>query len=150
MSANDLHANNLNANHSFAGYTESFIARSDNPSLIRRAIDRRGMKQLVGGTLACLLLAFSLFFSAWMRTQVTQQGYRLSQLTQEHQKLLRTREELTFQSARLRNPARIEALAREELKMAPPTSDQIVVLATRKMPTQPPAPLRSSSTVARR
>ena len=97
-----------------------------------------------------VMLAFSLLFSAWMRTQVTQQGYRLSQLTQEHQKLLRSREELTFQSARLRNPARIEALAREELQMAPPTSDQIVVLATRKMPTQPPAPLRSSSTVARR
>jgi len=143
-------ANHLEENLSLASCSESFIARSANPSLIRRAIDRRGLKQLLAGTLACLLLAFGLVFHAWMRTQVTQEGYRLSKLTQEHQQLLRRREELTLLSARLRNPARIEALAREELQMSPPGSDRVVVLATNKMPVQKPAALAGTRAVARR
>jgi cell division protein FtsL len=145
-----LSTNGLNSNDSYGAYTESFIARSDNPSLIRRAIDRRGMTQLVGGITACLLLAVALLFHAWMRTQVTQEGYRLSRLASEHQKLLRTREELTLASARLRNPARIEKLAREQLKMGPPTNDRVVVLATKKMPMQAEPMPPDASAVARR
>ena len=121
-------------NQSFIHYSDSFIARAENGSLIRRAIDRRGMAQLLAGTLACLLLASALLFYAWMRTRITQDGYQLSQLAQEHKKLLREREQLTFTLARLRNPARVEQLAREQLKMGPPSSDRVVVLPTSKMP----------------
>jgi len=141
----------LNSNDSLGAYTDSFIARADHPSMIRRAIDRRGMKQLAAGTLACALLAFSLLFHAWMRTQVTQEGYRLSRLATEHQQLMRKREELTLQSARLRSPSRIEQLAREELKMGPPSTDRVVVLSTKKMPEQGAAlPATDAAAVARR
>ncbi len=141
----------LNTNDSLGAYTDSFIARADHPSLIRRAIDRRGMKQLLAGTAACLLLAFAALFHAWMRTQVTQEGYRLSRLATEHQQLMRKREELTVQSARLRSPSRIEQLARTQLKMGPPSTDRVVVLSSTKIPEQSaPESGSPTSAVARR
>jgi len=148
MSNNGLRDNSWDANQSYGAFTDSFIARSANPSLIRRAIDRRAMKQIAAGTAACLLLAFALLFHAWMRTQVTEEGYRLSRLSGEHQQLLRKREELTLQAARLQNPARIERLAREKLIMGPPTRDQVVVLTTNKM--QLEEPRSTAPAVARR
>ncbi len=134
-------------NQSFIHYTDSFIARAENGSLIRRAIDRRGIVQLVAGVAACLLLAFALLFHAWMRTQVTQDGYQLFELAKKHKALLGERERLTDQLARLRNPARIEQLAREQLKMGPASSDRVVVLPTTRIPVQD-GPAQGSAAVA--
>ena len=99
------------------------------PSLIlRRAIDRRGLATFVAGTLACALIALSALFHAWVRTRVTEEGYRLSRLSAEHRELSREHERLQFHAAQLKSPQRIEELARARLGMGPPTVDRVVVL----------------------
>jgi cell division protein FtsL len=116
-----------------SGDRDSFVQRAATPSLIRRAIDRRGFARLAAGSLACALLASVALFHAWMRTQVTEQGYRLSQLAQEQRRLLDERDRLTRQVGELRTPARIESLARDRLAMGPAPTERTVVLSTRKL-----------------
>jgi cell division protein FtsL len=129
------------------GFGESFVARAASPSMVRRAIDRRGLARFVAGTAACALLAAAALFHAWMRTQVTEEGYRLSQVSAENQQLLREREHLTLQAAQLKSPGRIEQLAREKLGMGPAKAEQLVVLAEKKLQVTPRA---SGTAVARR
>jgi cell division protein FtsL len=114
-------------------YGDSFVTRAASPSVIRRAIDRRGLARFVAGTAACTLLAAAALFHAWVRTQVTEEGYRLSRVSAENQQLLREREHLTLQAALLKSPGRIEQLAREKLGMGPARAEQIVVLAEKRL-----------------
>jgi cell division protein FtsL len=113
---------------------DSFVARAAAPSMVRRAIERRGLARLVAGSLACALLAAVAVFHAWVRTQVTEEGYRLSRLAQEQGRLLDERDRLTRQVAELRTPARMEALAREKLQMGPAPTERVVVLSERSLP----------------
>lgn len=126
---------------------DSFVARAQSPSAVRRNIDRRGLVLFGAWTLACVLLAAAALFHAWVRTQVTEEGYLLSQLHDQNSRLLDERARLRRQSADLTRPARIEQLARERLGMGPARADRIVVLAEKTMP----AAARSPKTaVARR
>jgi cell division protein FtsL len=115
-------------------FGDSFLARAGSPSQVRQAIDRRGLRQLVAGALACALLAAAGVAHAWVRTQVTEEGYRLSRLSVEQQQLLRERERLTLAAGRLMSPARIQQLARERLGMGPAKVEQVVVLVEKKIP----------------
>ena len=112
------------------------------PSLIRKAVDQRGLSQFIAATSACALIAAAGLFHAWVRTQVTEEGYQLSRLSAEHQALLREREKLTLWSAQLKTPGRIEQLAREKLGMGPAATDRVVVLAENRLlstaPSLPP------------
>ena len=126
---------------------DSFVARAQSPSAVRRNIDRRGLAQFAAGTFACVLLASAALFHAWVRTQVTEEGYLLSQLHQRNQELLDERAHLRREAAGLTRPARIEQLAREQLGMSPAKAERIVVLIDKTMP----AVLRPTKTaVARR
>ena len=126
---------------------DSFVARAQSPSTVRRNIDRRGLVLFVACTSACVLLAAAALFHAWVRTQVTEEGYLLSQLHDQNTRLLDERARLRRESSDLMRPARIEQLARERLGMGPAKAERIVVLAERTMP----AAARSSKTaVARR
>ena len=97
-------------------------------TIVRRAVDKRGLATFAAGTLACALIALAALFHAWVRTRVTQEGYQLSQLSDEHRKLSREHERLQFHAAQLKSPQRIEELARTRLGMGPPTVDRVVVL----------------------
>ena len=121
-------------------YGDSFVARAGSPSLVRKAIDRRGLRQFAAGITACALLGAAALFHTWVRTQATEEGYRLSRLSAEHQQLLRERERLTLQAAQLKSPGRIEKLSRELLGMGPAPTERVVVLVEKKMPTAPPRP----------
>jgi cell division protein FtsL len=107
---------------------DSFIARGDSPSTIRRAIDRRGLATFAAALSACALLGAGALAQAWIRTQVTQEGYRLSRLSSEHGQLLRERERLQFELGALSRPARIEELARTKLGMGPAPAERTVVV----------------------
>jgi cell division protein FtsL len=133
-----------------AGERDSFVQRAATPSLIRRAIDRRGMVRLLAGSLACALLAAVALFHAWTRTQVTEEGYRLSRLAQEQKRLLDERDRLTRQVAELRTPARIERLARERLSMGPAPTERVVILSTRTLSKTARPPANAGPPVARR
>jgi hypothetical protein len=105
----------------------SFVARSANPSLIRRAVDRRGLAVFAASICAALLLAGVMLFAIWARTRVTSAGYALDKAVREHQALLREREGLTVQAAYQRSPGRLMALAKK-LGMGPAPADRTVVL----------------------
>ena len=98
------------------------------PSMIRRAVDRRGLATFGAGTLSCALVAAAALFHASVRTRVTEEGYRLSRLSVEHRELMREHERLQFHAAQLKSPQRIEELARVRLGMGPPSVDRVVVL----------------------
>ena len=101
-------------------------ARGDGSS--RRIRGGRGLRQLVAATLACALVAGGALLQIWVRTRVTEQGYRLSRLSAERQQLVRDHERLQLAAARLGSAQRIEDLARAGLGMGPPPADRIIVL----------------------
>ena len=104
------------------------ISPQETPSMIRRAIDKRGFLDFVTATAACGLVAVAALGHAWLRTRITEQGYTLSRLSQEGRDLLREHEALQIRAAELKSPQRIEELARNKLGMAPPPTDKVVVL----------------------
>lgn len=87
-----------------------------------------GVRQVGAATLACALLAAAALLHIWVRTRVTEQGYRLSRLSSERQHLVRDHERLQLAAARLGGAERIEELARLRLGMGPPPPDRIIVL----------------------
>jgi cell division protein FtsL len=87
-----------------------------------------GLRQLGAATLACALLAAAALLQIWVRTRVTEQGYRLSRVSAERQHLVREHERLQLAAARLGSAQRIEDLARARLDMGPPPADRIIVL----------------------
>ncbi len=97
-------------------------------SVIRRAIDRRGLHNFAATALSCALVAAAMLLHAWVRTRVTEQGYRLSQLSAEYRELTREHEALQIKAAELKSPQRVEELARTRLGMGPPPTDRVVVL----------------------
>src|SRR5437868_7887815 len=105
----------------------SFVARGATPSMVRRAVDRRGLAIFTSATAAALLLACVALFAIWARTRVTAAGYALDKAVREHQELLRKREALTVQVAELKAPGRLQAVAKK-LGMGPPTADRTVVI----------------------
>ena len=102
--------------------------RKTNRSPVRKDLDRRGFATFAAATVSCALLASALLLHAWVRTAVTEEGYRLSRLSVEHRELTREHESLQIRAAELRSPQRIEELARVRLSMGPPAMDRVVVL----------------------
>jgi cell division protein FtsL len=109
--------------------TESCLdPRAASPSTIRRAVDKRGLLDFGTATGACALLAVALLGHAYLRTRVTEEGYRLSRLSAESHELSREHEGLQIRAAELKSPQRIEELARAKLGMTAPPMDRVVVL----------------------
>ena len=108
--------------------SEAFLARGQSSSAIRRSIDKRGLRNFVATVLACLLVAAAMLLHAWVRTRVTEQGYKLSRLSADYRDLTREHEALQIKAAEMKSPQRIEELARTRLSMGPPAIDRVVVL----------------------
>jgi cell division protein FtsL len=88
------------------------------PSLPRR-------RRLVG--LAVLLLAVALF-NVWLSGRYYRIGYAASHAIEERRSLERERMLLKTEILTLRSPARIEAIARNQLGMVDPKADRIIRL----------------------
>ena len=108
--------------------SEAFLARGQSSSAIRRSIDKRGLRNFAATVLACLLVAAAMLLHAWVRTRVTEQGYKLSRLSADYRDLTREHEALQIKAAEMKSPQRIEELARTRLSMGPPAIDRVVVL----------------------
>jgi cell division protein FtsL len=87
-----------------------------------------GVQQLGAAVAACALLVAAALLQIWVRTRVTEQGYRLSRLSAERVELVRDHERLQLAAASLGSAQRIEDLARTRLGMGPPPADRIIVL----------------------
>jgi cell division protein FtsL len=101
---------------------------------LKRSFEKRALRQFVAATLSCALVALAALFHIHVRTRVTEEGYRLSRLSAEHQRLAREQERLEFQVAQLESPQRLSDLSRARLDMGPPAEDRVVVVADRAAP----------------
>jgi len=78
-----------------------------------------------------LLMVFfiggSLFY-VWSRIQVIQLGYEISNALKEERALIETNKKLRLEIATLKSYGRIEKFAVEELRMAKPKPEQVIVI----------------------
>ena len=99
-----------------------------NRKLRKKARGKSGAKMT--GVWICLMAAFivEMFFYTWCRVQCTNLGYRISNLNVAQAKILERRKNLKLELARLKSPARIEKIAREQLGLVFPRQDQVIRL----------------------
>jgi cell division protein FtsL len=78
-----------------------------------------------------LVLLFSIggsLFYVWSRIQVIQLGYEISSALKEEKALAEANKKLRLEIATLKSYPRIEKLAVEELRMAKPKPEQVIVI----------------------
>ena len=73
------------------------------------------------------LIGGSLFY-VWSRIQVIQLGYEISSALKTERALVEANKRLRVEIATLKSYTRIEKLAVEELRMAEPKPDQVIVI----------------------
>ena len=64
----------------------------------------------------------------WSRIQVIQLGYEISNTLKEERALIEANKKLRLEIATLKSYVRIEKLAVEELRMAKPKPEQVIVI----------------------
>lgn len=64
----------------------------------------------------------------WCRVQNTRRGYEIMEVLAEQRRLLAVRETLKIELARLKSPARIVQIAREQLGLVSPGKQQTIDL----------------------
>jgi len=77
--------------------------------------------------LMLFVIGGSLFY-VWSRVQVIQLGYEISNALKEERALTETNKKLRLEIATLKSYARIEKIAAEELRMAEPRPEQVIVI----------------------
>jgi len=79
-------------------------------------------------TLFLLFLIGGSLFYVWSRIQVIQLGYEISSALKAERTLTEENKKLRVEIARLKSYERIEKVAVEDLKMAKPKPDQVIVI----------------------
>ena len=79
-------------------------------------------------TLLLLFFIGGSLFYVWTRIQVIQFGYEISNALKEERALTEANKKLRVEIATLKSYARIEKLAVEDLKMAKPKPEQVIVI----------------------
>lgn len=78
--------------------------------------------------LLILLAIGGALFYVWSRIQVIQLGYEISNALKEEKELKETNKKLRLEIARLKSYSRIERYAVEELRMAKPKPEQVIII----------------------
>ena len=102
----------------------SLPQKIDNSRLVKVADprERRAQHRLV---LVSLLLSAAILASAYQRFAIIRSGYRLEELKGQREQLLEANRQLHLEEASLRNPERVDAIARAQLGFATPTPSQM-------------------------
>jgi cell division protein FtsL len=79
-------------------------------------------------TLLMLFFIGGSLFYVWSRIQVIQLGYEISNALKEERALTDANKKLRLEIATLKSYVRIEKLAVEELRMAKPKPEQVIVI----------------------
>ena len=79
-------------------------------------------------TLLMLFFIGGSLFYVWTRIQVIQFGYEISNTLKEERALTEANKKLRLEIATLKSYTRIEKLAVEDLKMAKPKPEQVIVI----------------------
>ena len=112
---------------------------------IVREVDEARQRELWKSLGVAGLLVLLLLFSAWQHFELLRHGYQVEALQRERAVEEETARRLRLEIETLQSPARIEALAIEQLHLVAPSRDEAIVIE-RVVPADPPA----SSVVARR
>lgn len=94
---------------------------------IGREIDVRMCSELMRTIITLAMVAGALVFYSWVRNQIIHTGYQSQSLFTMEEALLRTQEKLILEEETLRNPGRIDIIARNDLGMAPLHPYQLIL-----------------------
>jgi cell division protein FtsL len=92
---------------------------------LAKAVKRKDFKGTLWGVLA---LSLFLFFYVWQHMQVVKLSYEVQSLKTEKQQLTNEYYYLEYRMHDVNSLSRVEKVAREQLGMVTPKSDQIVIL----------------------
>jgi cell division protein FtsL len=96
---------------------------------IRRVTDSRNLAGLLTMTLVLSVLAGILIMYAWQRSRIIELGYQSQRLMEREQTLLRVEKTLMLEVEMLKDPARIDDIARNTLGMNPMRPHQMIPAA---------------------
>jgi len=86
-------------------------------------------KSMTGLWIVLMALFFlEALFYAWCRVQCVNAGYGIDRETRRHHELLKERNTLRIELARLKSPERIETIARTRLGLGMPNAQQTMIL----------------------
>ena len=112
---------------------------------IVREVDEAQKRELWRSVGIGVFLVAVLLFSAWQHFELLRHGYQIEQLQRERSAEEEVNRHLRLEIETLREPARIERIAKEQLQLVEPSADEAIVIE-RVTPAAPP----DSSVVASR
>ena len=119
-----------------------FEKRIVNSNVIREA-DKKSHRDYILVTALAAMFLIGLFAYGWQHYQWIQYGYRIEETQKKRDQLAEIGRQLRLERASLRNPQRIDAIARKELCMVVPVPGQLVTFSADSPLTipvpQPPA-----------
>ena len=105
-----------------------FDKRINNLNLIREA-DTKHRSEYLFFTVLVGLFVLGLLFYGWQHYQWIQYGYRIEEAQKKREQIAETSRQLRLERASLRDPKRIDSIARGELGMVVPQPGQVVTFA---------------------
>jgi cell division protein FtsL len=112
---------------------------------IVREVDDAQKRELWRSVTIGLFLVAVLLFSAWQHFELLRHGYQIERMQRERAAEEEVNRHLRLEIESLREPARIEQIAKEKLHLIEPSADEAIVIE-RVTPVAPP----DSSVVASR
>ena len=94
---------------------------------IKNETDAHMLSELMRIIVALAMVAGAFLFYSWIRSQIINTGYESQNLFAAEQSLLRTQKSLILEEEILRNPERIDIIARNELGMMPLRPNQLIL-----------------------
>jgi cell division protein FtsL len=94
---------------------------------IKCVIDRRMLSELVRIITSLAMIAGALLFYSWVRSHLVNTGYESQKLYMVEESLLRAQKRLILEEETLRDPQRIDIIARNDLGMMPVRPNQLIV-----------------------
>lgn len=98
---------------------------------IKNEIDVDMLSELMRIIVALAMVAGALLFYSWIRNQIVNTGYESQNLFAVEESLLRAQKRLILEEETLRNPERIDIIARGDLGMTPLHPSQLILPQTR-------------------
>jgi cell division protein FtsL len=93
---------------------------------IKGGIDISMLSEFFKAALALALIAGSLLFYSWIQNQIVSMGYQSQNLFMQEELLRRLQKRLILEEETLRNPGRINFIARRDLGMRPLRPEQLL------------------------
>jgi cell division protein FtsL len=93
---------------------------------IKRKTDRRNLTDLLRIIGSLLMIGGVLLFYAWVRSRIVENGYEEQHLQAQEKASLRTQANYILEEQTLKNPERIDSIARNELGMVLVHTNQLV------------------------